>query len=130
MPFPNTPSPRRRSWRPSFTWSTRVWFDSTASSAAPASTSATFPGVRSSQRERKGKTMHIDPSENATVSRVGCMEAQLNPRRVYISGEQVEIWENPVLPFRCTQEEINGYAEHENWVLLFNALVLSSVPQQ
>ena len=40
------------------------------------------------------------------------MEAQINPRRVYISGEQVEIWENPALPFRCTQEEINGYAEH------------------
>lgn len=74
--------------------------------------------------------MHFDPSEIGIASRVGCMEAQLNPRRVYISGEQVEIWENPVLPFRCTQEEINGYAEHEAWVLLFNALVLSSIPQQ
>ena len=59
------------------------------------------------------------------------MEPQVNSRRVYISGEQVEIWENPDLPFRCTQEEIDGYAEQEDWVLLFNALVLSSaVPQQ
>jgi hypothetical protein len=54
------------------------------------------------------------------------MEPQINSRHVYISGEQVEIWENPALPFRCTQEEINGYAEHEEWVLLFNALVLSA----
>ena len=74
--------------------------------------------------------MHFDPSEITIASRVGCMEAQINPRRVYISGEQVEIWENPALPFRCTQEEINGYAEHEAWILLFNALVLSSIPQQ
>jgi hypothetical protein len=59
------------------------------------------------------------------------METQLNSRSVYISGEQVEIWENPALPFRCTQEEINGYAEQEEWVLLYNALVLSAaVPVQ
>jgi hypothetical protein len=58
------------------------------------------------------------------------MDAQIGSRRVYISGEQVEIWENPDLPFRCTQEEINGYAEQEDWVLLFNALVLSAGVQR
>jgi len=58
------------------------------------------------------------------------METQIGSRHVYISGEQVEIWENPDLPFRCTPEEINGYAEQEAWVLLFNALVLSAGVQR
>lgn len=56
------------------------------------------------------------------------MTTQRTCRSVYISGEQVEIWENPDLPFRCTPEEINGYAEQEHWILLFNALVLSASP--
>ena len=54
------------------------------------------------------------------------LDAEMNPRRVYISGEQVEIWENPDLPFRCTPEEINDYVAQKEWVLLFNALVLSA----
>lgn len=54
------------------------------------------------------------------------METHLHARRVYIGGEQIEVWENPDLPFRCTQEEIESYARDEAWVLLFNALVLSA----
>ena len=60
---------------------------------------------------------------------MGAIQRQ-DRRWLWIGGRPVEIWENPALPFRCTQEEINGYAEHEAWVLLFNALVLSSVPPQ
>jgi hypothetical protein len=58
------------------------------------------------------------------------MDAHLNARRVYIAGQEVEVWENPDMPFRCTQEEIDGYARDEAWILLFNALVLSAAVAQ
>lgn len=58
------------------------------------------------------------------------MNTQIGSRRVYISGQQIEVWENPDLPFRCTYEEIKGYAERQNWVMLFNALVLSAEAPQ
>lgn len=48
-----------------------------------------------------------------------------NPRRrFYVSGQPVELWENPVAPFGWTQDDIEAYAAINDWELLFNALVL------
>ncbi len=50
-------------------------------------------------------------------------------QRLFLAGELVEVWEDPERPFRCTDEEIELYAEGGRWVLLFNALVLAGRPR-
>jgi hypothetical protein len=51
-------------------------------------------------------------------------------QRFYLSGESLELWEDPDLPFRCTPEEMREYAARGQWELLFNALMLSAQPDQ
>ena len=46
--------------------------------------------------------------------------------QLFVGGQLVEVWENPDFPFRCSSEDIESYAESGHWVLLFNALMLSS----
>ena len=47
-------------------------------------------------------------------------------RQVYfVSGKAVELWENSNQPFGWSDEDLDGYAQHGRWELLFNALVLS-----
>ena len=46
--------------------------------------------------------------------------------QLFVGGQLVEVWENPDFPFRCSSEDIENYAESGHWVLLFNALMLSS----
>jgi hypothetical protein len=59
------------------------------------------------------------------------MNAQTTSRHhFYLDGEPIEYWEDPALPFRCTADDLKGYATRGDWVMLFNALTLLSVPVQ
>lgn len=53
----------------------------------------------------------------------------MNPtceRQVYfVSGKAVELWENDLQPFGWSEDDLDGYAAHGRWELLFNALVLA-----
>ncbi|KKU85684.1 MAG: hypothetical protein A3F26_00325 [Candidatus Ryanbacteria bacterium RIFCSPHIGHO2_12_FULL_47_12b] len=57
-------------------------------------------------------------------------------RTFYVSGQPVELWENPVVPFGWTQDDIEAYAAINDWELLFNALAIgyfieaSGIPAQ
>ncbi len=51
-------------------------------------------------------------------------------RFYYVSGEPVELWEDPEKPFGWGADEMSAYAADGNWDLLFNALVLSSLLDQ
>lgn len=56
---------------------------------------------------------------------------QIGGRRYYyVSGEPVELWEDPEKPFGWGSEEMSAYAADGNWEFLFNALVLSSLLDQ
>ena len=48
-------------------------------------------------------------------------------RSYYVGGEPVELWENADSPFGWTAADLETYATSEQWELLFNALVLSSI---
>ncbi len=50
--------------------------------------------------------------------------------RFYLSGERLELWEDPDLPFRCTPGDLREYALRGQWVLLFNALMLGAQPDR
>lgn len=49
-------------------------------------------------------------------------------RRFYLSGQAVELWEDELLPFGWTQDDLQEYADRGKWELLFNALVLNAAP--
>ena len=46
-------------------------------------------------------------------------------QRLFVSGQLVELWENPEMTFGWAQEDLERYANREEWVLLFNAVMLS-----
>ena len=54
------------------------------------------------------------------------MQTPIRPRRVFVLGQQVEYWEHPDVPFGWSPEDLRGYAEREDWVLLFNAIFLAA----
>ena len=45
---------------------------------------------------------------------------------MFVSGQLVEYWENPELPFGWTHADLQGYVDRGAWVLLFNAVVLTA----
>ena len=47
-------------------------------------------------------------------------------KRLFLSGRLVEYWEHPDIPFGWSREDLHGYAERGNWVLLFNAILLTA----
>lgn len=49
-------------------------------------------------------------------------------RRFYLSGQAVELWEDELLPFGWTRDDLQDYADRGEWELLFNALVLNAAP--
>jgi hypothetical protein len=51
-------------------------------------------------------------------------------RRFYVSGQPVELWENAERPFGWAPADLEEYANHGEWDLLFNALVISSMLDQ
>ena len=52
------------------------------------------------------------------------MNAEASPRRIWVAGNPIDIWDNPQASFSWTPSAIQGYAEKEHWASLFNALVL------
>ena len=46
-------------------------------------------------------------------------------RRLFVSGQLVEYWEHPDVAFGWTREDLQAYADVGDWVLLFNAILLS-----
>ena len=49
-------------------------------------------------------------------------------RRFFLSGELVEVWENPDVPFHCAPDHFETYAQAGEWVRLFNAMMLVASP--
>ena len=43
---------------------------------------------------------------------------------IFVSGQLVEFWEDPEVTFGWTSEDLRRYADREEWVLLFNAVML------
>jgi len=44
---------------------------------------------------------------------------------IFVSGQLVEFWEDPEGTFGWAGEDLRRYADREEWVLLFNAVMLS-----
>ena len=53
------------------------------------------------------------------------METATQRRLFYVSGQLVEYWEHPDVAFGWTREDLQTYAEWGDWVLLFNAILLT-----
>ena len=54
----------------------------------------------------------------------------MNPgatRRLFVSGDLVEFWEDPSIPFGWTRDYLQYYANRRAWVLLFNAVALTAL---
>jgi hypothetical protein len=54
------------------------------------------------------------------------MNMDVHIRRFFLSGEMVELWENPDFPFCCTRSGMQAYAEDGEWILLFSAMTMGS----
>jgi hypothetical protein len=52
------------------------------------------------------------------------MHAESSPRRIWIAGNAIDVWDNPQASFSWTPSAIQGYADSGSWASLFNALVL------
>jgi len=46
-------------------------------------------------------------------------------QQMFVSGQLVELWENPDMTFGWGRADLERYADREEWVLLFNAVMLS-----
>jgi hypothetical protein len=72
--------------------------------------------------EREGALDLLGSESSMNVSR--------ERRNLYISGQAVELWEDPSRPFGWTESYLETYATSGEWELLFNALVLASLSDQ
>jgi hypothetical protein len=54
------------------------------------------------------------------------MNAVVTSKRLFVSGQQVEYWEHPEIAFGWAREDLQGYADRGQWVLLFNAMLLTT----
>jgi hypothetical protein len=50
----------------------------------------------------------------------------IQTKRVFLSGQLVEYWENAELPFGWAHEDLQAYLDRGQWVLLFNAMALNA----
>jgi hypothetical protein len=59
------------------------------------------------------------------------MDAEAGPRRIWVAGHAIHVWENPQVSFSWTPGAIRRYLDAEQWESAFNALVLlgDSEPQ-
>lgn len=48
-----------------------------------------------------------------------------DPRQNLATGSPVEVWENPDHPFTGTTADLHRYAASGDWVMLFNAMILT-----
>ncbi len=61
------------------------------------------------------------------MNELGPMNATAG-RRIVVSGQLVELWENPDVPFSCSREALARYVAADDWVSVFNALMLRLSP--
>jgi hypothetical protein len=54
------------------------------------------------------------------------MNASIKSTRMFVSGRLLEYWEDPDVRFDWTRDALERYADRRDWVLLFNALVLTA----
>jgi len=54
------------------------------------------------------------------------MLTAINSRRFFVSGQLVEYWEHPEVRFGWDPEDLQGYVDREDWLSLFNAIVLTA----
>ena len=54
------------------------------------------------------------------------MNAAVTNRRLFVSGQLVEYWENADLPFGWAREDLQAYLDRGQWILLFNAVALNA----
>ena len=54
------------------------------------------------------------------------MNAGVANRRMFVSGQLVEYWEHPEVAFGWSREDLRDYAARGDWVLLFNAVLLTA----
>ena len=47
-------------------------------------------------------------------------------KRMFISGQLVELWEDPEVAFGCARADLQRYVDRDEWVLLFNAMMLNA----
>jgi hypothetical protein len=52
------------------------------------------------------------------------MHAETGPRRVWIAGHAIDVWDHPDVRFSWTPGAIQNYIDAEQWESVFNALVL------
>ncbi len=50
-------------------------------------------------------------------------------KKFFVEGRQVDFWEDPNIPFAWNRDDLEEYAMREEWVKLFNAIMLASQPQ-
>ena len=55
------------------------------------------------------------------------MRSAIAGKRMFVSGQLVEYWENPELPFGWTEADLQDYVDRGAWVLLFNAVLLTAL---
>ena len=53
------------------------------------------------------------------------MNSAIETRRMFVAGQLVEYWENADHPFGWTRDDVQGYVDRREWVLLFNAMALT-----
>lgn len=51
---------------------------------------------------------------------------QVRTKRLLLSGQLVESWEHPDVAFGWAPEDLRRYVDREEWVLLFNAVMLTA----
>ena len=50
------------------------------------------------------------------------------PQKLYVDGDEVEVWENPDAHFGASPADLKAYFNEGSWVALFNAMTLTSMP--
>ena len=54
------------------------------------------------------------------------MHSVIRTKRVFLSGQLVEYWENADLPFGWARDDLQAYLDRGQWILLFNAVALNA----
>jgi hypothetical protein len=49
-----------------------------------------------------------------------------HPLRFFVDGQLIEYWEHPDIRFGWSAEDLQNYADREDWLFLFNAIVLTA----
>src|SRR5207237_1296090 len=91
----------------------------------PSSISSTRGGFVCAARSRVRASISA-PTSRAGRPREGggVMRSAIAGKRMFVSGQLVEYWENPELPFGWTEADLQDYVDRGAWVLLFTAVLL------